>query len=294
MVNDAAAQFTDSQESLLKELMAATLGLWKSVRHQSAIKTRLRNQFQNARQWLKRQNAVITALKFLSRVYLGVVTFIEAAEKMSMFQSIECVPVTVPPVQSEHGPSPETPLEAIEGLGIRVTGDGWIDYLQRQATKGNFHRLREQKRHMHAELQVLYNHDVFYTPTNGVFYVHPYIGCSKRCCLLCYCFILAHGGFKLRGTHETIMHRWELPTVSSAADSYAKFRSAIEHLFHIVIAILRNLLQKSYPPTHIELLAQSSAALSTAQTVLDQELSQMEKPQLNIRYIATYFSLVGD
>src|SRR5579871_2368268 len=86
VANDAAAQFTDSQESLLKELMATTLDIWKGVRHQSAIKTRLRNQFQNAQHGLKRQNAVITALKFLCRVYLCVVTFIDAAEKMSMFQ----------------------------------------------------------------------------------------------------------------------------------------------------------------------------------------------------------------
>ncbi|KAI1635874.1 hypothetical protein F4809DRAFT_612245 [Biscogniauxia mediterranea] len=283
VANDAAAQFTDSQASLLKELMSATLGLWKSVRHQSAIKTRLRNRFRNVQQGLKRQKTVITSLMFLCRVYLGVVTFIDAAERMPMFQSIECVPVPVLPQQSHHDPSRKTPLEVVKSLGITVMGDGWVDYLQRQATKGYFHRLKKQKRHMHAEIQILYRHDAVYTPKNESFYVHRYIGCSKRCCLLCYLFILAHGGFKVRGTHETTTHRWELPAMFSTAGSNVKFRSATENMFHTIITILQNIFRKSYPLTRVELLAQSSAALSTAQTVLDSELDHMEKSQLDMR-----------
>ncbi|KAF1948947.1 hypothetical protein CC80DRAFT_485288 [Byssothecium circinans] len=283
LVDDAAAPFTDSQASLLKELMTITLSHWKSVRHRSAIKAKLQNRFRDAKQGHKRQKVVITALKFLCRVYLSVVTFIDAAEKTSMFQSIECVPIQVPPQQSQRDPSRETPMEVLKSLRIEVTGNGWADHLQQQRTKVDFYRFREQKRHMHAELQLLYNYDAFYSPRDEGSYVHPYIGCSKRCCLLCYCFILAHGGFKLRGTHETIMGKWELPTIFPSAESRAEFQSASEHLFRIIIAILQNLFRKSFPPTSLELLAQSSAALSTARTVSDQELGQMEKSELNLR-----------
>jgi hypothetical protein len=283
LVDDAAARFTDPQASLLKELMTTTLSHWKSVRHRSAIKARLQNRFRDVNQGLKQQKAVITALKFLCRVYLSVVTFIDAAEKTSMFRSIECVSLKVPPLQSRHDPSRETPMEVLKSLGIEVTGDGWAHYLQQRTTKAKFDRLRKQKRHMHAELQIVYNNDAYYTPRDEASYVHPYIGCSKRCCLLCYCFILAHGGFKLRGTHETIMQRWELPTTFPSADSHAKFQSTTEHLLRIIIAILQKLFQESYPLTPRELLAQSSAALSTAHTVSDQEFGQMQNSKLNMR-----------
>lgn len=120
MVNDTAGQFTISQRSLLQELMADTLELWKSSRHRSAIKARLRNQFQ---QGLKGQTAVIIALTFLSRIYRGVLTFINAAEKMPQFQSIEFVSVKVPRTQFQRGTSRRTPMEVIEGLGVGVTGE---------------------------------------------------------------------------------------------------------------------------------------------------------------------------
>jgi hypothetical protein len=282
-IGDAAVRFTDSQASLLKELMSTALTVWKSVRHRSAIKTRLQTHFRNVKQGLKRQNTVITALKFLSRVYLSVVTFIDAAEKTPMFRSIECVPIKVPPQQFYYDPSPGTPMEVLKRLRIRVTGDGWVRYLQQRTTKVNFLRLRKQKPHMHCELQILHEYDAFYRSRDDASYVHPYIGCSKRCCLLCYCFILAHGEFKVRGTHETVTHRWQLPTIFPSADAQAKFRTATEHLYRTVVGILQSLFQKCYPLIPLELLAQSSAALSTARTVSDQESGQMENSPLNIR-----------
>jgi OTT_1508-like deaminase len=279
----ANTRFTDSDQSLLKKLMAATFDLWKSVRHQSAIKARLRSQLGASPEGLKRQKAVIKALKFLCRIYLSAVTFIDAAENIPVFRSVEWVAVKVPPLQSQRSSPRDTPMEMIKSLGLGVVGDGWVHHLQRQASKDNFQQLRKQKRFMHAECQVLYHHDAFYTPMSEAFYVHPYIGCSRLCCLFCYCFILVHGGFKIRGTHETVMHRWTLPADFPTTDSHAKFRSTSQHLFNILATILRDSFEKSYPLTHIELLAQSSAALSTAQTVLDREMGQMEKSHANIR-----------
>lgn len=288
-----ATKFTTSQIPLLKELMVATFDGWKSVRHRSAIKTRLRSQFQTVKRGRRLQNTVITALTFLSRVYLGVSTFIDAAEKITKFQSIEFVKVRVPPPQLRHKPSQGSPLEVTKQLGIEVVGAGWINHLQKRKTKDLFHELRKHTRHIHAELQVLHHHDTFYALRNESYDVHSYIGCSKRCCFLCYCFILAHGGFRIRGTHETIMPRWEVPGPFPDISLSSEFQSATGKLLYIITSILRNSFQQCYSTADGELLAQSSAAMSTAQTVLDRELEKMERPVLNARYIAIYYLLVS-
>jgi hypothetical protein len=149
------AQFTDLQMASLKEVMADVLGFWKSVRHQSAIKSRLRERFQNVRQGGKQQKKVITALQFLCRVYLGVVTFIKAAENMSVFQSIEWIPVRVPSEQSPQRLVQKTPMQVVDALGFRIAKDGWRNYLGQKASKLKFRKLRMQERFVHAELQIL-------------------------------------------------------------------------------------------------------------------------------------------
>lgn len=288
---NGTGRFTSSQESDLKKLMTTILVSWRSIRHRSALKTRLRRLFHNLKQRNKLQNTVIMALNFLSRIYLSVETFIDAAVRMPMFQSIEYVPVTAPLLQLQLQLSQETPIEVIERLGILITNDGWTNFFQKRDTLATFQKMIKQKRFMHAELQALYHYDTSYGIKSKDYHVHPYIGCSKHCCLLCYGFIIAHGGFAVRGTHETIMHQWNLPAKFPTVTSQAKFRSATEILFNMAVNIVQGLFQKRYPLSHLELRAQSSAALSTAQTVYEREMSQMQKSQQNFRYITSFLIL---
>ena len=63
-----------------------------------------------------------------------------------------------------------------------------------------------------------------------------------------------------------------------------KFQAAIQRVLELVKAVLQGILAQPYPFTNNqELLAQSSAALSTAKTILDREISEMEKSQLYMR-----------
>ena len=101
------------------------------------------------------------------------------------------------------------PFDGIEEL------EDWTSYLNQQSTR--FARMvkeRRRKHHFHAEIHVLLGRDVLLSQDERK-QTHPYIGCSRRCCWLCYAFVLLHGGFETRGTHGTIMHRWDILTNTS-------------------------------------------------------------------------------
>lgn len=276
----------DAQNSLLKAIMETSFDIFGSVRRHAVLKANLRDRFEYTPQSVKRQKAVTVELKFLRRIYLGVSTFVEAAGKMPMFQSIEMVPVTITRSQNKRVEALGSPVEALHSLGVKTIGKGWTEYLHAKAIKTTFQRLTQQKRHVHAEIQALQHHDECHTGADEGYTVQPYIGCSKRCCLLCYCLVLVHGGFNVRGTHETVISRWMLPKDTQPTILRSKFDSASEKVFNIVLTILENLFREPHSRAHAEQLAQSSAALSTARTVLDRELGQMERSQFHWRYVA--------
>lgn len=112
-------------------------------------------------------------------------------------------------------------------------------------------------------------------------YIH--IGLSKLCCLLCWLLLRTHGAFHIRGTHETIMHKWEMPTVLMSKNYSTEYHPVIRDFLGVIRTLLQNSLDQPFSSKHPTLLAQSSAALSTTQTGLDREKAQMEKPQLNMR-----------
>jgi hypothetical protein len=94
-----------------------------------------------------------------------------------------------------------------------------------------------------------------------------------------------HGAYHVRGTHETIMHRWEIPAVLLTEAYTAEYQPILQDFLGLIRMLLQNLLDQPFPLRHPRLLAQSSAALSTTETVLDREKAQMEKPQLNMRQV---------
>ncbi|GAB1315563.1 hypothetical protein MFIFM68171_05773 [Madurella fahalii] len=303
----SASELKESQgSSLLKGLISATWTLWKSVRHRSHIKTRLRQQLEGLQDGNKRYNKVISALEFLCRIRQSVFTFIQAAATAVFWQSIECVPVPVPVPKSPRHPEPDPTrrfcLSRIitDRLGLKLNDKGRTEYLRRGSTRANFRKIWKEKRHIHAEIQILhaYATSMIEHGIGGGWVPHTYIGCIRRCYMLCYFFILSYGGLQVRGIHETVMHRWAVPAIPSsqyAGINASRFQAATERLLVIIKSILQELLAQPYPLVDSpQLLAQSSAALSTARNLLDREISKMEKSQLNTRRIMTMPMTFGD
>ncbi|KAG4415746.1 hypothetical protein IFR04_011110 [Cadophora malorum] len=74
------------------------------------------------------------------------------------------------------------------------------------------------------------------------------------------------------------------PILLSDAHS-SEYQPILQDFLCLKKIILQQLLDQSFPLKHPKLLAQSSAALSTIETVLEREKAQMEKPQLNMRQL---------
>jgi hypothetical protein len=95
-------------------------------------------------------------------------------------------------------PNTRNPVEIARSLELPLRGTGWINHLEKQTSKAAFTKLRGETCHVHAEIQMLLyqNSDAMSPDEQGsASSVHPYIGCSKRCCLLCWLFIRIHGAF---------------------------------------------------------------------------------------------------
>ena len=207
---------------------------------------------------------------------------------MPIFKSVECIPIPLQPaIPTKATPNPvraqATPMQTAKGLGLYVRGLGWLRHLESTAIKNSFRKLRGEKCSVHAEIQLLSHQTQLIKSRHENGCAHPNIGCSKLCCLLCWLLLRVHGAYHVRGTHETITHRWEIPTVLLTEAYTAEYQPVLKHFLGIIRTVLQNLLDQPFPLRHPKLLAQSSAALSTTQTVLDREKAQMEKPQLNMR-----------
>jgi len=211
--------------------MSDSLRIWKSIRHESAIKAALRNRFCGLQNASKRETTCVTALKYLARTCLAIETFVEAAERMPMFQFIRCEAIQPPRKKTAAPLARQDPLQIIASLGVEVKDREWIQYFRKQRILHDFRAVRSHRRFLHAELQVLDHFASVPTVGEKSAHVHPYIGCIKLCCLLCFCLVLVHGKFKMRGTHLTVMHRWEVPLA-------IQLRSATIRLHGTVLDIL--------------------------------------------------------
>ena len=79
------------------------------------------------------------------------------------------------------------------------------------------------------------------------------------------------------------MHKWEIPTTPLGNAKVAEFQSIKGDLLELILLILQDIFDQPFPLRNLELLAQSSAALSTTQTVVDREKAKMEKSELTRR-----------
>lgn len=264
-------------DNTVKCLMKDVFEQWQGIRTQAAVRAYLHRQFLGDG---KGRRDAQNALTRLGRVYKCVTTFIHTAMRVPAFRSITITPVLYKPPNNKPGrpARPPTPIEVAETMGIQVKGTEWAKHLN--GLGGEWTKIwkeRQEKFHFHAELQALCYHNAQLPPDKQQ-RAHPYIGCSRRNCAFCYLFIRSHGKFAVRGTHESILHRWDTPQCAS-------FEPVVDRLLVILKVIIQHLLGQGYPIRRRELLAQSSKALSSAQFALDTEIASMERSPRDFLYV---------
>ncbi|KAJ5425112.1 hypothetical protein N7465_000182 [Penicillium sp. CMV-2018d] len=254
---------------ILKGVMNQMFDLWREPRARFTLKAALRRQFTGQKQR--------DTLLFLARVCYAAYIYVEIAKVSRSFRSIDLVSVPRSRNQGRHeiqswdkktrlhkpGDEHANILDVIKTLGLNFH-PSWKGYLAKNAAR--FTRLRKSKRDKrfhHAETQLL-AHFEYSMSTDDKDQSHKYIGCSKRCCWLCYILVRAHEHFEVRGTHETLLYRWDVPMHSpkGKGGSSTQLNLAMDRLLMQLKVSLESLLN-SPQRKHRDLRAQSSHALSS-------------------------------
>lgn len=248
--------------------MSHMFNLWREPRARFMLKAALR-QF-------TRQKEKDTLL-FLARVCYAAYIYVEIAKACRPFQSIEIVSVPHSKNQGRHRNQRRhnkqrrhkvrdeyaSLLDVTKALGLTFHPT-WKAYFAQNAAR--FTGLRKSKRDKefyHAETQLLayFEYSMSLDDRNQS---HKYIGCSRRCCWLCHVLIRAHDHFGVRGTHDTLLYRWNVPMTSPTekGGSSMQLHLAMDRLLMELKVSLQTLFN-SPPSKHLDLRAQSSHGLSS-------------------------------
>jgi hypothetical protein len=262
----------------LECLMRNTLNLWRTNHGQVALSSHIRRYF---KMHCAQGKVFHDSVLFLARMFYSVEVFLEAARKIKGSCSVNyiTVPYHVQPEGDcvEHADSVLNVLERL-GFPVQLIPRRILTRIER-----NLPILLKQNRHaqhIHAELQALYYLNIHFPDEVGTFTVHPYVGCSKRCCFLCNAFIKSvYPSMRVRGSHNAIIHRWKPQRYFTTAAQKDKFELGVQRMLQILKAILKKAfsaarLQQEQP------LAQSSHGLSS---ILREELAKMEPTHIEIK-----------
>ncbi|KAH7190711.1 hypothetical protein V3481_012136 [Fusarium oxysporum f. sp. vasinfectum] len=214
-------------------LMRNTLNLWRTNHGQVALSSHIRRYFKMHRT----QGKVFhDSLLFLARMFYSVEVFLEAARKVKGSRSINYI--TVPYHAQPEGDCVEhadTVLNVLEKLGFPVQ---LIPRRMLTRVERNLPTILKQNRHarhIHAELQALYHLNIHFSDEDGTYTVHPYVGCSKRCCFLCNAFIRSvYPSMRVRGSHNAIIHRWEPQRYFTTAAQKDKFELGVQSMLQML------------------------------------------------------------
>ncbi|KAF3000167.1 hypothetical protein E8E13_005952 [Curvularia kusanoi] len=152
---EPAKSFTDPQIALLRKITTTTSLLWKGVRQESAVKSKLWSRLQDQPDAAKRLRSITSALKFLCRLHLATDTFVRAAEELPEFRSIEVILLDAYREQRSPGTKPQTALEVVRALGIKNKHRSWDSFFAEKKTEDKFQDMLKNKRFLHAELQLV-------------------------------------------------------------------------------------------------------------------------------------------
>jgi hypothetical protein len=259
---------------LMKEIISHIFDLWREPRARFMLKAAMRSHFSRQKDR--------DILLFLGRISYATWTFIAIAKGDCSFQSIKIVPVPHlgdlgqhEQQQMRHAVRDENRSipDVMNALGIACHSSWKLHLAHKDDDFTNLCEQKSNRYHHHAETQLLSNFQ--YSMSSGDrSQSHKYIGCSKRCCLLCYLFVYAHGRFAVRGTHGTLLHRWNVPTPSPTCSGslFKELRLAQDRLFMTLKDRLQKIFHDAPTKTNSEALtAQSSHALSSTGAIWERE-----------------------
>jgi hypothetical protein len=259
----------EDETSLLKKVMSHMFDLWREPRARFMLRAALKPHF-------TRQKDIDTLL-FLARVSYATYIYIEIAKASRVFQSIEIVSVPHSGNQGRdrkqrrhkknrrHTVRDENVnlLDVIKPLGLTFHPSWRGDLAQKAAQFTTLRNLKREKEFHHAETQLLAYFEYSMSPDDRK-QSHKYIGCSRRCCWLCHVLVRAHEHFSMRGTHETLLCRWNVPMPPPVGKgvSSMQLQLAMDRLLIELKDSLHNLL-KTPKRKPLDLRPQSSHALSS-------------------------------
>lgn len=265
------------QDSHIKGLIKKAYDFQYDVRGRAALQACFEGTFPRARKTMKAA-AVRRALLFMCRVYAAINTFVKAASSISSFRNITMTPVMWNNRVVRKPSAPRPLLEVLRPACPGLTSLPRLKNITNGYIERRFDSERRKVRHVHAEVQLLYEFEMRRTTAGHKPRVHPYIGCSKRCCYLCGRLLQHHAFFHARDSHNKLYTQWRVPQLFPSRTAAGAFEQATRAVFEEVRAGLVLHLSGEDVPSRGSLRPESTVALSTAAT-----LSQPEGDNLSLR-----------
>lgn len=220
------------------------------------------------------------ALLFLCRFYAAVLTFTEAAVRLSSFRnmSFKFVEPFREVLPQEDGMKRKAASDVIVGLSTRNSQTSMAKlYRGKVKTMAKFDeefdKDRRQPCHVHAEIRLVDNFENRREETS--WRVHPYIGGSELSCYLCDSFLRHHGFFQYRGSHWKIYHKWHVPEMFKSQRTALGFGNNVQNVHREVVKYVRSIVRGEAKFTKDLLKPESTVDLSSAVTVSIREMSEM-------------------
>lgn len=178
---------------------------------------------------ISRAGPLRNALSFLGRLNTCFKTLIRAAERLSNFQGLRILPVTILPAsrvksKKEISANNWSVTKTFSSLGLNLDERTVKSIFTTEKKKNpwtkrkllqDFDNLKSPVSEVHAEVQVLLaaaRHDCRGASTFN------YVGCSKLSCFLCSKFLQRYGQFNSRGSHGKLYDLWTVPEVPWLAE----------------------------------------------------------------------------
>ncbi|KAK4089361.1 hypothetical protein Purlil1_6350 [Purpureocillium lilacinum] len=173
----------------LENLMRSALRLWRSEHGQVALRSWTKRQFTGGS---SQQKLFHDSLLYLARIYYAVEVFMEAARKFVCGRSVCYVSAPFLAIQCRRRGRLDPADATSKTLATLVVDKRKISPKVTRDLEQSLPKLYQQNendRHTHAEIQALYHLEVLFPSQDKTYTVHPYIGCSRRCCFLCKAFV---------------------------------------------------------------------------------------------------------
>ena len=230
------------------------------------------------------------ALLFLCRFQAAVLTFIEAAPRLSSFRNMSFQLVKpfskVSPL--EDGMKQKTASDALAEVSAPSCEEAMTKlYRGKNKTTAKVDKDFEEARRLpccvHAEIQLVDDFENRREETG--WRVHPYIGGSRLCCYLCDSFLRHHGFFQCRGSHWKIYHRWHVPETFKTRKAALVFKNILQLVHREAVEHVRSITRGEAKSTKDPLRPESTVDLSTAATVPIQEMAEMTLASPNSKWM---------